>query len=236
MTDLSNWSGRAPVEKKSLEGQFVRLEPLDIDKHGRGLFEAATLSDADDRFQYLPEIPPASFEEMQPWLEKAESSIDPLYFAVIDKASGKVAGRQTFLRTDAKNAVTEIGHIYWSALISRKPATTEAFYLFARYVFDELGYRRFEWKCNDANVPSKRAAIRYGMSAEGVHRQALVVKGKNRDTAWFSMLDHEWPLCRAAFDAWLSPDNFDAGGQQVERLEEIRERLASIPGGFQRRS
>jgi RimJ/RimL family protein N-acetyltransferase len=242
MKDLSNWTGRAPVEKKILDGHFVRLEPLERQKHGCGLFEAATLSDAEDRFRYLPERPPTGFEEFQPWLEKAEASIDPLYFAVIDKASNAVAGRQTFLRTDLKNAVTEIGHIYWSALISRTPATTEAFYLFARYVFDDLDYRRFEWKCNNANEPSKRAALRYGMSAEGVHRQALVVKGKNRDTAWFSMLDHEWPLCKAAFEAWLSPTNFIANtkenldgtnlvGRQIERLEDIRARLASNPVG-----
>ncbi len=226
MTDLLNWSGRTPVSKKTLEGRFVRLEPLDKDVHGRGLFEAVTMDDADNRFQYLPEIKPGSYDEFVPWLDKAQTSPDPLYFAVIDLASGKVTGRQTFLRTDAKNGVTEIGHIFWSALIARKPSTTEAFYLFARYVFDDLQYRRFEWKCNDANEASKRAALRYGMSAEGVHRQALVVKGKNRDTAWFSMIDSEWPLCKAAFEAWLAPDNFDDAGNQIERLEEIRARLA----------
>jgi len=225
MTDLSNWSGREPVIKKVLEGRYVRLEPLDKETHGPDLYEAVTLADADQRFRYLPETTPQSYEEFVPWLEKAEASPDPLYFTVIDKASGKIAGRQTFLRSDANNGVTEIGHILWSALISRKPATTEAFYLFARYAFDELKYRRFEWKCNNANEPSKRAALRYGMSAEGVHRQAMVVKGENRDTAWFSMLDSEWPLCKAAFEAWLSPDNFDGDGMQIERLEAIRQRL-----------
>jgi RimJ/RimL family protein N-acetyltransferase len=227
MTDLSNWAGRKPVEKKLLEGRFVRLEPLDLVKHGRQLFEAITMSDADDRFRYLPEMTPANFDAFLPWLEKAQASPDPLYFVVIDKFSDKVAGRQTFLRTDASNGVTEIGHILWSAMIARKPATTEAFYLFAKYVFDELQYRRFEWKCNDANEPSKRAAIRYGMSAEGVHRQVLVTKGQNRDTAWFSMIDHEWPLCKAAFEAWLCPDNFDDTGQQIKKLEEIRQNLAN---------
>ncbi|MCP4070127.1 MAG: GNAT family N-acetyltransferase [Hyphomicrobiales bacterium] len=226
MTDLSNWTGREPVRKKTLEGHFVRLEPLQLEKHGRGLYEAITLNDADARFRYLPEITPPDYEAFIPWLENAQRSEDPLYFAVIDKATGKVAGRQTFLRTDAKNGVTEIGHILWSAMIARKPATTEAFYLFANYVFEELKYRRFEWKCNDANQPSKRAAIRYGMKAEGVHRQALVTKGENRDTAWFSMIDQEWPLCKAAFEAWLSPDNFDDAGQQIKKLEEIRQRLA----------
>ncbi len=225
MADLTDWAGREPVEKKVFEGRFVDLEPLDADRHGQGLFEASSMSDADDRFRYLPEIPAESLEGFRPWLEMAQASGDPLYFAVIDKATGKVAGRQTFLRTNAAHGVTEIGHIFWSGLIAKTPATTEAFYLFARYVFDDLNYRRFEWKCNDANEPSKRSALRYGMSAEGVHRQVLVVKGKNRDTAWFSMLDHEWPLCKAAFEAWLAAENFDEAGRQIERLEDIRKRI-----------
>lgn len=222
MTDLTTWNGRAPVEKKAFEGRFVRLEPLSAETHGVELFAASSMSDAGERFAYLPESPPESLEAFLPWLEKVEASSDPLYFAVIDKISGKVAGRQTFLRTDAAHGVTEVGHIFWSAMIAKTPATTEAYYLFAKYVFDELKYRRFEWKCNNANEPSKRAALRYGLSAEGVHRQVMVVKGANRDTAWFSMLDHEWPLCKAAFEAWLDPVNFDANGKQIKKLEEIR--------------
>lgn len=226
MTDLTGWAGREPVVKKVLQGRFVRLEPFQADRHGQELLAASSMNDADSRFRYLPELPPSGMGGFRSWLENAEASQGPLYFAVIDAATGKVAGRQTFLRTNAAHGVTEIGHIFWSAMIAKTPATTEAFFLFAKYVFDDLKYRRFEWKCNDANEPSKRAAIRYGMSAEGVHRQVLVVKGENRDTAWFSMLDHEWPLCKAAFETWLSGDNFDAVGQQIERLEDIRERLA----------
>lgn len=225
MNNLSNWTGREPVRKITLEGRFVRLEPLDAKKHGEGLFEASSMGDAGERFKYLPEFSPASLAEYQPWLKNAQVSADPLYFAVIDKVSGRVAGRQTFLRTAAAHGVTEIGHIFWSAMISKTPATTEAFYLFAKYVFDDLGYRRFEWKCNAQNQPSIRAALRYGMSGEGVHRQALVVKGENRDTAWFSMLDHEWPLCKAAFELWLASENFDENNQQRERLEDIRARI-----------
>ncbi len=228
MSDLSNWKARNPVVKCVLDGRYVRLEPLEADRHGAELFAASSMPDASDRFLYLPEYQPENFEKYQPWLAKAEASQDPLYFAVIDKVSGKVAGRQTFLRTVAQYGVTEIGHIFWSSMIARKPATTEAFYLFARYVFDELGYRRFEWKCNNDNEPSKRAALRYGMCAEGVHRQALVVKGKNRDTAWFSMLDHEWPLCKAAFEAWLDPENFDDKGNQIKRLEQIRNDIGVV--------
>lgn len=222
MTDLSNWVGKNPVEKRVLEGHYVRLEPLDAKMHGQGLFEACSMVDSGNRFAYLPEVVPTSLDEFQPWLVKAESSTDPLYYVVVDKASGKVAGRQTFLRTNAAHGVTEIGHIFWSSIIAQKPATTEAFYLFAKYVFDDLGYRRFEWKCNNDNAPSIRAALRYGMGAEGVHRQVLVAKGRNRDTAWFSMLDHEWPHCKMAFEQWLAPENFDAEGQQIKRLEEIR--------------
>ena len=172
MTDLSDWSAKEPVGRKVFEGRFVRLEPLDADVHGRELFLASSMSDVDDRFRYLAEEPPTDFDSFRLWLEKAQASEDPLYFAVIDKASGKVVGRQTFMRTNAAHGVTEIGNIYWSALIARTPATTEACYLFANYVFEELHYRRFEWKCNNDNEPSKRAAIRYGFKAEGVHRQS----------------------------------------------------------------
>jgi RimJ/RimL family protein N-acetyltransferase len=158
-------------------------------------------------------------------MERNEASDDPIFFAVIDTASGRVAGRQTFMRIDEKNGVGEIGNIYWGPLISRKPAATEALYLFARHIFDDLGYRRFEWKTNNNNEASKRAAVRFGFQPEGVFRQHLVVKGENRDTAWFSMIDSEWPLVRKALESWLDPANFDAGGKQVRRLEDIRESL-----------
>ncbi|MEL6745330.1 MAG: GNAT family protein, partial [Pseudomonadota bacterium] len=136
-----------------------------------------------------------------------------------------VEGRQTLMRINPEHGVIEIGNIHWGGKIARTPATTEAFYLFAEYVFETLGYRRFEWKCNNANGPSKRAAERYGMTFEGVFRQALVVKGRNRDTSWFSILDHEWPRLRRAFEAWLSPKNFDTGGQQKKRLSDFREEM-----------
>lgn len=229
MTDLSNWSGCENPRRQPMEGRFVRLEPLDAARHGDGLFEASSVADAGERFAWLPDYPPESRAAFQPWLENAEASADPMFFAVIDRASGRVAGRQTLMRIDAKNGVAEIGHIYWGPSISRTPATTEAFYLFARHLFDDLGYRRYEWKCNDSNGPSKRAALRFGMKAEGLFRQHSVVKGANRDTAWFSMIDGEWPLNRAAFEAWLSPQNFDGEGRQKRRLAEIRAELAEKP-------
>lgn len=222
MEDLSNWTSRPPIKVEPMEGRYVRLEPLSADRHGAQLFEASSVPDALERFRYLPELPPQTMAEFRPWLDKAEASSDPVYFAVIDKKTGRVAGRQTYLRTDTANGVTEIGHIYWGPLISQTPATTEALYLFARHAFDDLGYRRFEWKCNNENEPSKRAALRYGFQFEGVFRKHLVTKGRNRDTAWFAMTDDDWRVAKPAFEAWLAPSNFDADGRQVRKLASFR--------------
>jgi RimJ/RimL family protein N-acetyltransferase len=223
LEDLSNWKGCERPQRIVLEGRYVRLEPLSARAHGDGLYAAATEGDADARFRFLPtETPPASREAFQPWLDKAEASLDPMYFTVIDKASGKVGGRQTMMRMDPPHGVAEIGHIHWGPLIQQKPATTEALYLFARYLFDDLGYRRFEWKCNNNNEPSKRAALRYGFQFEGVFRKHMIAKGQNRDTAWYAMTDDDWKAAKPAFEAWLDPGNFDADGKQMRRLEEFR--------------
>lgn len=222
--DLKNWQPRPRPERKVLEGRYVRLEPLSAAGHGDGLFEASSVTDADGRFRWLFEVPPENRAAFQPWLDKVEASNDPLFFAVIDKASGKIAGRQTLMRIEPAFGVIEIGNIYWGPLISRKPAATEAQFLFAQYAFDELGYRRYEWKCNNNNEPSKRAAERFGFTFEGIFRQHLVVKGENRDTAWYSIIDKEWPELKKAYEAWLDPANFDAAGQQKRRLEELRSR------------
>lgn len=220
--DLKNWQPRPRPERKRLDGHYVRLEPLEAVRHGDGLFEASSVPDAARRFRWLYDYPPESRAAFQPWLEKAEASADPLFFAVIDKASGRVAGRQTLMRIDPAYGVIEIGNIYWGPLIARKPAATEAQFLFMQHVFDGLGYRRYEWKCNNLNEPSKRAAQRFGFSFEGVFRQHVVVKGENRDTAWYSVIDKEWPSLRRAYQEWLDPANFDAEGRQKRRLEEIR--------------
>lgn len=220
--DLENWTPRPRPQRLVLEGRSVRLEPLRAAQHGPGLFAACTVPDAAVRFRWLLDDPPQSMAAFQPWLERAETSSDPLFFAVIDKASGKVAGRQSFLRIDDVMGVIEIGHIYWGPLVSRQPAATEAQFLFAQYAFDVLGYRRYEWKCNALNAPSRRAAARFGFSHEGVFRQHQIAKGQNRDTAWFSIIDKEWPALRAAYQAWLDPANFGAGGGQKKRLEDFR--------------
>jgi RimJ/RimL family protein N-acetyltransferase len=221
MTDLSDWTPRQRPAHAPMEGWFVRLEPLDAARHGDGLFEASSIADAGDRFRWLYENPPESRGAFDDWLGRVERSEDPMFFAVIDKATGKVAGRQTFMRIDTANGVIEIGNIYWGPLVSRRPAATEALFLFARHAFDDLGYRRFEWKCNNRNAPSKKAALRFGFTFDGIFRNHLVVKGENRDTAWYSMIDEEWPVLRQAYEAWLDPSNFDAAGQQRRGLAEL---------------
>ncbi|MBL8581818.1 MAG: GNAT family N-acetyltransferase [Rhizobiaceae bacterium] len=223
MVDLSQWKPRQRPERKPLDGRYARLEPLDAARHGDGLFEASSVSDAGGRFAWLPDVPPQSRADFQPWLEKAAASEDPMFFAVIDKASGKVAGRQTLMRIDSPNGVIEIGNIYWGPTVSRRPAATEAQFLFADHVFTDLGYRRYEWKCNNRNEPSKRAAERFGFAFEGIFRQHMIVKGENRDTAWYSIIDSEWPALRRAYQGWLDPANFDSEGNQKRRLEDFRQ-------------
>jgi RimJ/RimL family protein N-acetyltransferase len=222
MTDLSSWTARPRPARSPLEGRYVRLEPLSAAAHGDGLYRASSVADIATRFSWLPDLPPDSRAAFQPWLDRAEASEDPLFFTVIDKASGKVAGRQTLMRIDPANGAIEIGNIYWGPLVAQKPAATEAQFLFTQYVFDTLGYRRYEWKCNNRNTPSKRAALRFGFTFEGIFRQHMVVKGQNRDTAWYAIIDKDWPALKQAYEAWLDPANFDAGGRQKRRLEEFR--------------
>lgn len=217
-TDLSNWQGAPRPERVILEGRYARLEPLDPARHGADLLTSAQAPGAEDRFRYLFEEPPTDKPAFTAWLEKVAASPDPLYFAVIDKNTGRAEGRQTLMRIDPVHGVIEIGNILWGPAIARSRVTTEALYLFARHAFDTLGYRRFEWKCNDLNEPSKRAALRFGFAFEGVFRQHMVTKGKNRDTAWFAMIDRDWPALRAGYQKWLDPANFDANGQQLTSL------------------
>jgi RimJ/RimL family protein N-acetyltransferase len=161
-----------------------------------------------------PERPFADRAAFQPWLDKAAASEDPLFFAVVDKATGRAEGRLSLMRFDPAHGVIETGHLLFGPRLGQTRGATEAVYLLARHIFDALGYRRFEWKCNNANEPSKRAAGRFGFAFEGVFRQHMVIKGENRDTAWYSMLDGEWPARRRAFERWLEPSNFDDAGRQ----------------------
>ena len=201
-----------------LDGRYARLEPLAA-SHAPALYEASAGTDAAARFAYLPDLPPATTADMAAWIAKATAGIDPLFSAVIDKATGRAAGRQALMRITPEHGVIEIGHILWGPAIARTRVATEALYLAARHIFEDLGYRRFEWKCNDRNEPSKAAARRFGFRFEGLFRQHMWIKGANRDTAWFSMLDAEWPEFRREYDRWLAPSNFDAAGKQQSKLQ-----------------
>jgi RimJ/RimL family protein N-acetyltransferase len=197
-----------------LEGRYARLEPLAL-AHAEGLMAAS----ADARsFDYLFDVPPQDADDLRAWIEQRMKSEDPMFHAVVDKATGVAGGRQTFMRITPEHGVIEIGNILWGPAIRRTRVATEALYLAAKHVFEDLGYRRFEWKCNDLNEPSKRAARRFGFAFEGVFRQHMWVKGANRDTAWFAMLDRDWPRLGAAYERWLEPSNFDAAGRQRETL------------------
>lgn len=200
-----------------LEGRYARLEPLAL-AHAGQLLPASVNPDS---FEYLFDDAPKDIGDMRAWISKFVAAEDPLFHAVVDRASGKVGGRQALMRITPEHGVIEIGHILWGPAIARTRVATEALFLAARYVFDELGYRRFEWKCNNLNDPSKAAAKRFGFTFEGIFRQHMWSKGANRDTAWFAMLDRDWPRIRAAYERWLAPSNFDAAGRQRSRLDVI---------------
>ncbi|MBL4915835.1 GNAT family N-acetyltransferase [Szabonella alba] len=218
MTDLQNWTAREAPPRQVMEGRLVRLEPLVADSHAADLHHGFAGHDA--LWDYMAYGPFASASAYHRWVKETETKSDPLFFALRDLATGHAAGVASYLRIDPSNGVIELGHICLSPQIQKGPAATEAWFLMMKWAF-EAGYRRFEWKCNAANLASRRAAQRLGFSFEGVFRQAAVIKGRNRDTAWFSVIDSEWPGLAEAYRAWLAPSNFDAGGQQRERLSDL---------------
>lgn len=216
--DLEDWNGAARPERTTLTGRYVRLEPLDAERHAADLLAASLAPGVADRFRYLFDEPPADLAALTAWLAKASASVDPLFFAVIDPVTGRAEGRQALMRIEPRHGAIEIGSILWGPAIARSRAATEAFYLVARHVFETLAYRRLEWKCDAQNLPSRRAALRFGFTFEGMFRQHMVVKGKNRDTAWFAIIDSDWPRLKAGYDAWLDPSNFDGSGRQQSKL------------------
>jgi len=216
--DLTDWRARPPATNAPMRGRYVKLAPLDPQAHRDALWQAfGTLADLWD---YIPTGPFADEAALEAGLEWIAAQPDWEPFAIVDATTGEGCGTASYMRTDAENGVTEIGCIVYGERFQRSRGATEAQYLFARRVFDELGYRRYEWKCDALNEASKRAARRLGFTYEGTFRQHRVTKGRNRDTAWFAMLDHEWPAIRARFEAWLDPDNFDDDGRQIRRLED----------------
>ena len=203
-------------------GRLCRLESLDAAKHAAAL-HAAYAADRDGRnWTYLPYGPFASATEYGAWVESVQALDDPHFHAIVDLAAQQPIGVASYLRIDPAMGTIEVGHLSYAPALQRTPASTEAMYLMMRRAFEELGYRRYEWKCDSLNAPSVAAAKRLGFRFEGIFRQAVVMKGRNRDTAWFSIVDGEWPALRAAFEQWLDPSNFDATGAQRRRLEAFR--------------
>ena len=223
--DLHGFTPPARVpDVTPIVGERVVLERLDAARHGDALYTAAHGDGADPKlWDYLPYGPFTDDRDgFLVHLESQAPSIDPCFYAVVDGASGQGWGVVSFLRIEPAHGVIEIGHVWFGGPLQRTPQATEAIFLLARQAFEVLGYRRLEWKCDDANARSKAAALRFGFTAEGVFRQHMVVKGRNRDTAWFSILDGEWPAVAAAFGAWLAPENFDAEGRQRTSLAALR--------------
>ena len=223
---LLEWRAPPRPARTVLEGRFCRVEPLDVGRHARPLYDANSLDLEGRMWTYLFSGTFASFEEYLAWLEPRPASEDPLFFAFVDKGRAQAVGTGAYMRIDPANGVMEIGHLAFSPLMQRTPVATEAMYLMMRNAF-ELGYRRYEWKCDALNAASRRAAERLGFTFEGIFRQAIVYKSRSRDTAWYSIIDREWPTLDAAFRAWLDPANFDADGRQRRSLAAFR---AEWPG------
>jgi len=209
--------------KTSMTGRFCSLVPVDIETHSKPLFEAYKHDHDGRNWTYLPYGPFDRLEDFQTWMRSTCLGNDPLFHTILDLA-GIPIGLASYLRIDPGNGVIEVGHIHFSPMLQRHPAATEAMFLMMRRVFDELGYRRYEWKCDALNAPSRRAAERLGFQYEGTFWQATHYKGRNRDTAWFAIIDTDWPRVRSAFEAWLDPENFDADGLQKARLKTIPDR------------
>ncbi len=205
-------------ERVTLDSQYIDVVPLDPAAHGGALFEATSGSAHDGLWTYLPAGPFRDRESFDRYLQANAASGESVFFTVMDRARACPAGYASFMRIVPAHGVLEVGHILYTPALQRTRGGTEAMYLMARHAFEDLGCRRYEWKCDALNEPSQAAALRYGFTFEGIFRQHMIVKGRNRDTAWYSMLDREWPARKAAFERWLEPANFDAAGRQKTRL------------------
>jgi RimJ/RimL family protein N-acetyltransferase len=214
---VPDWKPPAQPGHEPMEGCFCRLETLRPAWHAAALHAANALDREGRLWTYLPYGPFQTLESYRSWMEGVCAGNDPLFYAIIDKGTGSATGAASYLRIDPQSGALEVGHLCFSPLLQRTPAATEAMFLMMARAFT-LGYRRYEWKCDALNAPSRAAALRLGFSFEGVFRQATVTKGRNRDTAWYSVIDSEWPALRNAFEAWLHPSNFDQDGRQRSRL------------------
>ena len=218
---LPGWTARPRPPRTPMEGRWARVEPLDPQRHAADLWEAVSADRENRNWTYLSVGPFARAEDYRAWLEKAAKSEDPFFHAIIDKKRSKAVGVASFMRIDPPHGVIEVGHINFSPLLQRTPVATDSMYLMMRRAFDELGYRRYEWKCDSLNAASRAAAERLGFQYEGLFRQAVVYRGRSRDTAWFAIIDKDWPALKARFERWLDPKNFDKSGRQKKRLAEL---------------
>jgi len=218
---LPGWTPPRLPPREAMEGRLCRVEPLDHALHGESLFAANALDRAGRMWTYLPYGPFATLESYCEWAREMSGRSDPMFFAIVERANGRAVGVASFLRIDPEKGSIEVGHLAYSPLLQRTAAATEAMYLMMERAFS-LGYRRYEWKCDALNAASRAAAERLGFTFEGVFRQAAVVKGRNRDTAWYSLIDAEWPALRAALQRWLEPANFDTQGRQRIALNRMR--------------
>ena len=220
--DLSRWQPRPFPPHDPLQGRFIRLEPLDTARHGDDLWQELQGPDQ-ALWDYLPYGPFTERATFDAWLAGNAASRDPQFYAVVEQAGGRALGLLSYLRITPNDGCIELGHVAFGGAMQRTPGATEAVFLLTQHAFDTLGYRRFEWKCNSRNARSRRAAERFGFSYEGLFRQHMVIKGESRDTAWYALIDSEWPKCREAFQRWLAVDNFDGEGRQLRKLEELRD-------------
>lgn len=219
---LPGWTAVAAPARVTLEGRFCRVEPLDADRHADDLYAAFALAADGSDWTYMSAGPFDSPADYRAYVTATTQADDPLHYAVVDPRTGKAAGSLALMRQDPSNGVVEVGSVAFSPLLKRTPISTEAQYLLMSYAFDELGYRRYEWKCDSLNAPSRKAALRLGFTFEGIFRQAVVYKGRSRDTAWYSVIDSEWPRVGTALREWLSPGNFDTEGRQKRSLSDLR--------------
>ncbi|MEZ6100922.1 MAG: GNAT family N-acetyltransferase [Pirellulaceae bacterium] len=226
---LADWQPCSPLPRTTMTGKYCRVESLDPDRHVTELFDALCQSDNMASWTYLPYGPFESLDEFDRWLRTDCVHADPLFHAIIDQATNRAVGMASYLRISPLVGVIEVGHIHFSPQLRRTPAATEAMFLMMSRVFDELGYRRYEWKCDSLNDPSRRAALRLGFSWEGIFRQATIYKGRSRDTAWYSITDREWPRIRRAHQTWLSSDNFAPDGRQLQSLSTLAIGSATVP-------
>jgi RimJ/RimL family protein N-acetyltransferase len=224
---LPGWEERPRPQGVALEGRYCRLEPVDAARHGADLFAAYAQAPDGSDWTYMMSGPFADLAAYLAYAETLQRSADPLHYAVVDLASGRAVGTMALMRIEPRHGAIEVGHIALSRQLKRTRVATEAQFLLMRHVFAQLGYRRYEWKCDSLNAPSRQAAQRLGFSFEGIFRQAVVYRGRSRDTAWFSIIDGEWPVLQGAFERWLDPANFDSEGRQRQSLLAFRLALAT---------